>query len=372
MDWIAGIGRDGSGNLCVKAQGLDGGKTQTPVLKELDSLRADLGVSGTVRRKVYLPLHELRVGDTTTREYLDGLGLEALEADGQPVYEVSTSAGLLVIPAQLLVLATLGANSQFRRVLLRPWGPGFLVNAFAEHGAHSLAVRLTPNRRLQLKLERSALTSKVEWVLSYPSATAAWGSVYRHALDGRFDMGMLQASATVSIMTRPVNGKLLVTRLQLMTLTPVEEPHPFAAEMAKRAFVFNDGINLRPTHGKAAVPTRDERFSTAQQGQGPVAPLTDEQWARIEPLVLGALLLKGSAKPGAPRTRLLREVVEVIRLKLGAPYSWSKVPADKKLVQSATVLLSKLKRLGVWEGVVAAAGHSNPPDCSRRPSVPFS
>lgn len=340
----------------MKTQSLNGSAPQDQTLQDLDFLRADLGVTGTVRKKVYLPLHELRVGETTTREYLDGLGLETLEANGQPVYEVSTSAGLLVIPAQLLVLATLGANRQLRQMLLRPWGPGFLMSAFAEHRAYSLAVRPTPNRMLQLQFERSALTSKVEWVLSYPSATAAWGSVYRHALDGRFDLDMPQAFATASVMARPVNGKLLVTRLRLMTLTPAEEPHPFAAEAAKRSFVFNEGVNLRPTHGQAAAPTRDERFSTHQQGPGSVAPLTDEQWARIEPLVLGTLQSKGPKKPGASRTHSLREVIDVIRLKLGAAYSWSQVPANRKLVQGATVLLSKLKRRGVWEAVVVA-GH---------------
>lgn len=86
-------------------------------------------------------------------------------------------------------------------------------------------------------------------------------------------------------MACPVNGKLLVTRLRLLTLTPAEEPHPFAAEAARRTFVFNEGVNLRPTHGKAAASTRDVRFSTPQQGPGPVASLTDEQWASIEPLV---------------------------------------------------------------------------------------
>jgi hypothetical protein len=353
MDWISGIGRDGSGNLCVKAQGLDGGKTQAPVLKELESLRADLGVTGTVRKKIYLPLHELRVGDTTTREYLDGLGLNAMEANGQAVYEVSTSAGLLVIPAQLLVLATLGANAQLRRVLLRPWGPSFLMSAFAEHGADKLAVRPTPHRMLKLQLEHTAIASKVEWALSYPSAAAAWGSIYRHALDGSFDMTMPLAFATASMMCRPVDGKLLVTRLQLMTITPAEEPHPFAAGIAKRDYLFNEGVRSRPTHGKAAAPTQDKRLATPK---GHVASLTDDQWARIEPLVRGSLQSKGPEKPGAPRTHSLREVIDVIRLKLGTPYSWSQVQVltDKKLVQGATVLLSKLKRRGVWEAVVAA------------------
>lgn len=87
MGWISGIGRDGDGQLCVQAQGLDGKRA----LKDLRTLGAELAVPGGVRRKVVLPLHEMRVGDT--REYLRALGLDVLDAGAQPVYETTTDAG---------------------------------------------------------------------------------------------------------------------------------------------------------------------------------------------------------------------------------------------------------------------------------------
>jgi hypothetical protein len=408
MDWVSGVQRNDDGDLCVRVQvdsrganlapgtwpGLGAGvvsatsitstSTTTTVLKGLESLSAELdrsGAPGTVRRKVHLPLHELRVGATTTREYLDGLGLPNLGADGQPVYEVSTSAGLLAIPAQVLVQAVLGVHSQFRRALLRPWGPGFLMTAFAESGAQSLALRPTPHRMLQIQLEQPTIATKLEWILAYPSATAAWCSVYRHALDGRFDMDMPKAFATASISARPVDGKLFVTRLEVMVMTPAEEPHPYAAATANRSFIFNESVRRRPTHGKAAAPSRDERFACGQQRQAgqseaadsgtkgggelqaqepseplaTVVPLTDAQWARIEPLVLGALNPKGPAQPGAPRAHAMRDVVDVIRLKLGAPYSWLKVPVDRKLAKTASAMLSKLSRCGAWEAVAVSS-----------------
>lgn len=42
-----------------------------------------------------------------------------------------------------------------------------------------------------------------------------------------------------------------------------------------------------------------------------------------------------------------------MRLRLGTPYSWSQVPGDRRLVSSASVLLSKLQRAGVWDRFIA-------------------
>jgi hypothetical protein len=345
MDWIAGTDRNDCGQLCVKAQELDG----SWALKGLESVRPDLPVPGTVRRKVRVPLHDLWPG--ATRQYLDDLGLGALDASGQPVYEVQTDAGRLVIPAQLLVLAVLGANIQFRKVLLRPWGPRFLMSAFAAPGSGPLSIVPTPNRMLQLQFQYLTLVSRLEWVLSYPSATAAWGSVYRHALDGRFDLSMPRAFATVSLLARPVQGRLLVTQLQLEALTPAEEPHPFAAAGAKREFLFDKRAHQRTTHGSAAAPRSDESLASCA---GTVEPLTDRQWGRIEPVIQGSLRPSGAELAGAPRAHSLRALVDVILLKLGNSVPWAKVHADERLAQGARVLLAKLKRRGDWDGVVTA------------------
>ena len=170
-------------------------------------------------------------------------------------------------------------------------------------------------------------------------------------------MRMPKALATVSAWALPVDGKLLVTRLELLTLTPAEEPHPFATGLAKREFVFNNSVHRRPTHGKAAAPTRDAKVGASA---GMVSPLSDEQWQRLEPLLISALKPKGSAASGAPRAHTLRELIDAIRLKLGTPYPWSQLPVAPKCMQGATVLLSKLKRAGVWEKVVEAGNRLSP------------
>jgi hypothetical protein len=160
---------------------------------------------------------------------------------------------------------------------------------------------------------------------------------------------MPRALATVSVLARPVKGRLLVTQLQLEALTPAEEPHPFAITGAKREFLFHKRAHRCATHGKAATPTCDESLASFA---GTVEPLTDGQWARIEPVIRGSLRPRGELS-GAPRAHTLRALIDVILLKLGTPVPWSKVPADKMLAQGARVLLSKLKRRGDWEVVVA-------------------
>lgn len=378
MSWITGIGRNGHGHLCVQTQSLDGNRALT----ELSAVSADLGIQGGLRRTVVFAFEDLRQsataspaetsanspdstgsgtrigGPTSTRGYLDAIGLPMHDDQGQTVYEVETEAGVLVIPTQLLVLATLGSVHQCRRVLLRPFGPTYLMSAFPPQRPGSLIVLPTPHRMQTLQMEGPSIAPKLEWVLSYPSATAAWGSVYRNALDGRFDMMMPRAEVTACIWAQRIGKKLFVTRLKVMKVTPTEEPHPFAADSAKHSFVFNSSLNTRQTHGKAAAPTGDTRVANiggncgsgaAGCTGGAVLPMTDAQWLALEQVMTGI------TTPAMARRHTVRAVLDVIFLKLGTPYPWTKVPADKRLVNSASVLLSKLKRLGVWDAVIAAA-----------------
>jgi hypothetical protein len=337
-NWIAGITVGKDGRLRPLVQG--GPIPRTPALADL---APELGLPGGLRRKASFPLHELRPGSTS--EYLEGLDLGHLCADGQPTYEASCSLGTLVIPAQLLVMTTLGMNHQLRHNLLSVHAPGFLGTAIA--GPDYLDVVPTPHRMDKLPIEAPQVLNRLEWLLTYPSAQAAWGSVYRRALAGQFDMSMPKAHVETAVSGHFVNGKFLVTKLMVMKLLPREAPAEFAEHLAKSEFVFNDMLHRRPTHGKAAAPSREERVASAR---GP-GPLTDEEWLRVEPLLTATA---NPRYPGAPRRHTMRETVNVILLKVGTPYSWLKMPVERELVQSANVLLSKLKRRGVWEQIVAA------------------
>lgn len=239
-------------------------------------------------------------------------------------------------PPALLPSSGLGGYlRQCRPALLRPWAPTLLMHADVSNGFKVVPKRYHPG---DLRVDHPSVCARMAWVLSYPSATAAWYSVYSNALKGRFDMSLPNAIANTSLRAKLVDGKLYVTRMQVLEMTPTEEPFEFAAADAPRKFLFNETLHLRPVHGTAAAPASDPTIAV----NGQVAPMTDEQWATVEPLLLAFL------GRGGPRTHAVRDLIECARLKLGTPYSWSKCPGNKSLVQSASVLLSKLQRGGVW------------------------
>lgn len=335
MDWVSGVARDEKGRLCVQVQDAE----SAPTFRSLSQGEPRLKMKSTVRRKVRFQFEaatRVEVG-----EYLRGVGLEHLDGRCQVAYVVPTETGTIVIPAQVMVLATLGPQEPCRRLLLEPSSLSELMEVFADG----------PGRRLQVEAlsdiyNRESLVQRLTWLLTYPSAHAAWGSVYRHALDGRFDMRLPKAEVVASAHGRLEGSTLFVTDLNLLELTPMEDPFPFAAAGAPTTFVFNNKVSIRNTHGHAAAPAAEARIASS----GAVQPLSDAQWAAVEQLVK----VKEPKRPGRPRAHTLRDVVECIRLKLGTPYSWSKCPGDKALVQSASVLLSKLQREGVWEQALAA------------------
>lgn len=335
--WIAGITVGEGGHLCPLVEG--GPIPRTAVLADL---AADLGFPEGRRRKVSFSLHELQ--SCSTAEYLSDLGFPHLSPAGQPAYEVRCSLGTLVIPAQLLVLAILGTHRQLRQNLLAGHGPGLLATVLA--GPHRLDVLPTPKRMDTICAHMRPILRRLEWLQTYPSAQSAWGSVYRRALNGQFDMRMPVADVEGAVWVYPVAGRLLVTKLAVMKLLPREAPCEFAGTSARREFVFNEKVNRRPTRGTRGAPTRDDDIASSR---GP-GPLTDAEWLRVEP-ALAATYSK--RYPGNCRKYSLREITDVILHKVGTPYSWRKMPGEPELVVAAAGMFTKLKRKGAWEKVVA-------------------
>lgn len=344
MEWISGIGRDSDGRLCVQAQGVDGARH----LVGLDRVDASLRLKQSPARKASFSFQDLRRGDT--RAYLDGIGMPLWDETAQSVYEVECGFGTLVIPAQLLVLATLGHQVALRRTLLTPWGPNCLMTTLAHE-------KETATRRVQhgtgfVSFEHIEL--RLRWIHMHRSAAAAWGSVYRNALQGRFEMVMPQAAVESSVFVRRVGRKYLATRLQLMKVCPTENCHVFAAGHAARDYVFDNSIHQRPTHLPVPPASSDSRL----RNDDGLKPLTDNEWLTIVPLLAAQPTVLPGADGRYVRRHQLRDLVDIIRLKLGTPYSWSKVPAEKLQANAASVMFSKLQRAGVWDQVVVALSSS--------------
>lgn len=349
MEWITGITRSNDSGLCVEVQDAAGIRTHA----ELKDVGASLGVPKRGRRSVTFSLHTLQ--RVSADEYLAGLAMPHLVAGCQSVYEVHDRVGVLLIPAQLLVLSVLGNHEILREALFRPCPPSIWSTAVTAERA----LRMSPvfQSSMSAQARRKKIPLKLEWILSYPSAYAAWASVYRHALSGRFDMDMPRATVKFVIWAQRSGGKWLVTKLRLQELLPDEPPFDFAEGKAATEFVYMDRHDGRPFPVPSPKPTQDSRVVAQQVAR----PMTDAEWALMEPK-LDHLFPVRADRSGGQRRHSLRTLVDVILLKLGKPYSWSNLPVDKSLSNSASVLLSKLKRAGVWDEIVNShvAGLSPP------------
>ena len=188
MKWVSGCTRDSGGQLLVRVQSANGFES----LVSLPELSADLEVEGArpLRR---MPL-DLNTGvAASATEYLTLLGLGGLSDGGQLVYEFAEEGRRLLVPAQLLVLATVGSQKQLRRELLSPEGPEALMTTRVRAGR--LAMEPTPYRSRSYDLQPEWNGPRLEWIQCYPSAGS---SVYFNALRGRMDMSPIAATCEVN------------------------------------------------------------------------------------------------------------------------------------------------------------------------------
>ena len=208
----------------------------------------------------------------------------------------------------------------------------------------SLKTTLTPHRNMRTAAHKIPNTvSRFEWMLSYPSAHKAWGSVYRNALDGRLDMALPKAIVDMSIRARRAGDRLMVAQLVARRLSPLEEPFEFANGLAAKEFLLQ-ACPPRTHRGTAPIAVEE-----LLRSRGFAGPMNDDQWNRVDRILNVRMPHRG--RPGHP-PRCLREIVDVILLKLGTPYSWKKMPTSSQLMASAFQWFSRLKKEGVWQEVM--------------------
>ena len=220
------------------------------------------------------------------------------------------------------------------------------MTAFSADG--KLILEKTPGRNRKENIDALMIKTRLEWLFSYPSARAAWGSIYRNALEGRFDSKPIRATAEVLPHGCLVGGKWLVTSLKVQQITPEEEPHDFAREAARSTFVFDTRRLATHIPGEG----RPARGDAALAGMPWNGEMSDAQWASIEAILK---VFKNSSRPGT-RTRLypVRMLMNITMRKTHMRLSWSKVPADSKAIESAMSLFFRLKRTGYWAQITSA------------------
>jgi hypothetical protein len=330
--WVAGTCLDAAGHVSVLLQDSTGAIR----IDSLEDLTADVGAEKCKREDVTVQLGRLVPSNTET--YLQAVGLAHLKGDKQTSYEVHADIGPIVIPAQLLILATLAFHINLREIILSPVNPAELSQAHIFENN----VVMQKGHYLSKVVGRRFINSSIkaiQWLQTYPSARAAWASVYRNSLDGRLDLTIPACTLTASIHSNLVDGKRYVTRLIVKDLFPEEKPFPYAHAARISKLTFSDkgapGVRRLP---RGPQPKSDARL------QGMEIPNIDErQWRQIEALLFS---------PHGIRKHCLRLIVETIINKFSIGYSWKNGTGTHDIRVCARISYQRWSRSGQWSKVM--------------------
>lgn len=335
MDWVSKVARGANGRLQLKVVTKRG-----TTARDVTQLRPMLDLYAPVHRNLRLELTTLR--RCASRSFLDAVGHGQPMSHTQSVYEAEVDGAHVCIPAQLLVMACFGSHAPLREQLLRPNG----------------LQQLSDDMRRQTTSE--VLARKLHWLAGSPSAIAAWASVYRHALDGRFDMEMPRAVAELSTWGRTTGDAFHVARAQLVAVTPTE-PSLHGEESGVRQS-FDQASGKRTE----AWP-HQMQFDARVLELVPERRLSDWQWAVVRPLLAEAMGYDRPGRPGPQPKYGLRGLIDAMLYKLAAPCRWSDVPGNPLLVAKARALMRVLRSRGTLEAVFAVLAECPSAEVSPQP-----
>lgn len=338
MTWISAIGPTNSGAIELMVQELDGSCRRAALSEVSESIGAFPGT----HKSITLRLSELELASPAT--YLEGLGLGGHSQNGQTVYQCSIENRIYYIPAQILVISLFGHLKSVRNSLLTPVSPTKWASAFVT--VDTLQIIPFIRRTDAIKPEQmQSLIKRMEWVLTYPSAAAAWNSIYRRARDGLFDMLLPNAEVRVSLHGRSRNGSFFASQMCVLGITPLEEPYAFAKSHAKAQFSFK---SVEKSFGGMPAQTLVKVDAIIQKNFQKYE-LNDTQWARIEEILQERALLKSGFQNGRKSKHSVRAAINIIMLKFGNPYAWTKMPGNKLEVLAAKSLFHRLSVDGTWK-----------------------
>lgn len=327
--WVAGIGRNG-GKLGLIFQD-HGGVCGFNVIQDL---RGELPFRREASRRASIQFNQHSV--VPTEDYLAAVGSPGLSASGQRCYEFQTTTGPVVIPGQLLVVALVGATTLMRAPLLSPQGPTALVTAMRDAETGEIEFHSTPRRMRQFQTDRWSAVCRMNWVLQFPSAARAWSSVYARALEGQLDIALPNAAATAILRGVEVDGRLMVTGMDMLTLQATEAPLEFA-----------EGCAL---HGQVLSLIEGTDEPSEKRVELDVAEMTESQLQDLGNK--SPVLKKMLAYP--VRTHDVKDKIHLIRVHFQTGLPIFLLAVNAAALRSTRAWIKRLQEMGQWPEVADA------------------
>jgi hypothetical protein len=186
-----------------------------------------------------------------------------------------------------------------------------------------------------------------EWIGANRSVCAAFGSVYRYALDGRFDMNLPSGVGTFELQGEVDDEFVLVTgmtSLAFLSREVVEDS--FSRQMDCHYFFDRRSDPTALVHRPPTLNDKRLRFDKA-------AKITDRQWKSAKAVLAGMVEVRGISFADAPRTWALRDCLDAIRYKFGLPCNWADIGGNVPHAY-AYKMYRRIVRAELWDQVVEA------------------
>lgn len=227
-------------------------------------------------------------------------------ANRHQIFEVDHNGLCLVIPAILVLKALFKPNATVFEYLFRPSGLDMLLAPKDANG--STSVVLLPQRIRQHVPLRDTTFERLQWLYCFPSARAAFNSVYRHAASGLVGVSLPKAEADIWLKGRLSGSKFFASGFNIRGCVPLEAPFDWAGRQPQ-----DFRLKCRVTSEQLNPILVDSDIIEGPAG----LQLSNEEWTNVEHLF-----------PPGPRLRSgnqARAFVGAILTKLGTGVGWASV-----------------------------------------------
>ncbi|BCZ81691.1 hypothetical protein PTKU64_53660 [Paraburkholderia terrae] len=267
-------------------------------------------------------------------QYLSETAIEVdLAANRHQIFEVDHNGLCLVVPAILVLKALFKPNATVFEYLFRPSGLDMLLAPKHTNGSTSVAL-LRRKLRQHVPIGDTSL-ERLRWLYCFPSARAAFDSVYTSATSGVVGIKLPTAEIEISLKGCLRGRKFFASSLTIGGCAPLEAPFDWAGQQPLR-FLLRE-----PAIGEYLNST----LVDSEIIEGPIGwELSDDEWASVKHLF-----------PTGPRCRSAeqtRAFVGAIIAKLGTGEGWASVNSKHGTTSAVSSLYRDYRLSGKWHMLV--------------------
>lgn len=333
LRWISGIVRNPTLDLCPVVVN-EWGNSQ---ITSLENLSSDLGLRGnTTAIKCEVSFGDLEIADAQPYLLAIGLGYLSEELGAQTVWTFSKDGMRFVLPSSLLILGAFGASKVLKESMLSPSSVS-LFGAFPFMGAYSVPSMWESASTM------ACVAARKSWMAISPSAAASWSSIYRNALDGRFDMRLPLGTLELMLSGHRIGQTIFATRVRVGSVSP-SDVNLGMTQNSKLIFSPRAMSDWRAT-GKQ--PRGDARLASFRDWD-----LSQPQWEAVQ-IVLSRHFATNSRPARRPLSQF-RGIVEMLRYKFATGCPFNRIPANIGPWSAAMALYSVLRKKDLWNEMVLA------------------